>query len=114
MILSFDEISKLDLNDIPKFEISSLIRAIINKNNQQIEKGLNAFISYLEQGNINLFAAKGLCFEIIRSYMQVNPDIDMKSLLQDEMIMLSACRNCTFAIDTYNLDATVKITRLIL
>ena len=110
MILSFDEISKLDLNDIPKFEISSLIRAIINKNNQQIEKGLNDFISYLEQGNINLFAAKGLCFEIIRSYMQVNPDIDMKSLLQDEMIMLSDVETADDLINIIRTNLKEEIT----
>ena len=110
MILSFDEISKLDLNDIPKFEISSLIRAIINKNNQQIEKGLNDFISYLEQGNINLFAAKGLCFEIIRSYMQVNPDIDIKSLLQDEMIMLSDVETADDLINIIRTNLKEEIT----
>lgn len=98
-IIRFDEVSSANLDEYPKCEIENLKKAILQKNNAQIEQYLNDFIAYLESNKIDLFTAKGLCFDILRSYMMVNPDKDIKGMLQNEMIMMNDVETASELID---------------
>ncbi len=98
--ISFDEIREVGFAEYPKTEIDNLKRAILSKNNEQIENGLNAFISFLEGNSVSLFVAKGLCFDILRTYMISNPDLDMKAGFQNEIIALSDVETAENLINT--------------
>lgn len=91
----FEETCIKNDSSYPENDMKNLKKAILSKNEDQIEVNLSNFVKYLEENNLSLFVAKGLCFDILRTYIIANTNLDIKAKLEKEIIELSEAETAT-------------------
>lgn len=86
----FDDISEPSGDEsYPKSSMDNLKKAIVSHSQDAIEYGLDDFLNFIDEHPISLFEVKGICFDILQTFMLSNPDIREKSNLRDEILKLS-------------------------
>ncbi len=66
----FDEILSVSAAPYPRSKFDRLQSAVLNHDDDAIFKSINELIEYIDKNNLPLFAAKGLCFDILSLFLE--------------------------------------------
>ena len=70
----FDEILCVSAAPYPRSKFDRLQSAVLNHDEDAIFKSINELIKYIDKNNLPLFAAKGLCFDILSLFLEHSSD----------------------------------------
>ncbi len=90
--ISFEEVSRsvVSYTPYPSQELERLKHGILTENERAIHKETSNLVQIIEQGNIPLFIAKVLCFDILKLFIENQPFLHQSHLdSQKELFLLS-------------------------
>lgn len=73
----------------PRTKFEKLKNAVLNGNDENIEACVNSIAEYIDKNNLPLFAAKGLCFDIISLFLEHAPNNSISNAAGANLLTLT-------------------------